>query len=121
MIAQLVLLVLFVIVIFNLQNKRPKIQLVWFFSPNCGHCVNMMEEWRKLKYLASVQPELAGLRVWECNVDDPQNKSLVESFQIQGVPAIFKLVRGHAELYAGPRDYNSILAWCYPDLLGLKK
>ncbi|CAK9441549.1 uncharacterized protein LODBEIA_P54170 [Lodderomyces beijingensis] len=95
--------------------------IVKFYAPWCGYCQQLKPVWRKLSKYMNQDAQL-GINVAALNCDNPQNKPLCSSYQIQGFPTLMvfrppKFAKGkptargkkHAsEVYQGQRTLKAI-------------
>jgi protein disulfide-isomerase-like protein len=91
------------------RNVRPPSRgvLVMFFSPNCGHCHNMMPAWEEL---AQNFNGYNGVQV--IKVNGAENQQLSQMHGVQGFPTIKFCPNGvespEGLVYDGDRSVNSL-------------
>jgi thiol-disulfide isomerase/thioredoxin len=86
----------------KLLRLQPKVIILWFFRPGCGHCDRMEAAWKKF---ASNLP--ADVAVEKINV--MENPDMAEDFRVEGVPHIVKVVNGKRIIYSGDRSAEDFL------------
>lgn len=94
----------------HLVEQSPKAVLVEFYSPNCGHCVQLKDTWKALA--SDLTPHIP---VGAINCQDEQG--LCGRYSIRGVPAIKLFTRDERgkmlvmDFNEGKRDRTTIGNW----------
>ena len=99
----------------RINKKRPKPPIVFghIYSPTCGFCVMMKEEWAKLCSKTKIP-----IRDIGDNYDENVaifNKEYGSDLVFSNFPTIFRLKKrnGSVEYYTGDRTVNKMRKWLY--------
>ena len=81
--------------------------LYYFFSNNCGHCIefNKTKTWEKLE--GNYKKKLIMGKI----EDNNNNKSLFKQYEINGYPTIILIMGNDINEYDGGRTYEGISEW----------
>jgi hypothetical protein len=88
------------------------------FSTECGHCINMQEDWDKLtKEVQKEHKDIELLDISEnhqANVDS-LNKTFQTDLKFSGFPTIFKIMKKNAPVhyYQGDRSTQDMKKWLF--------
>lgn len=107
--AHIVMLIFILVLLRKTYAKR----VIWFYRPDCGHCQKMHPEWDKFESSAvfTVFPPIEAKKI---NINEPQNATMAENYEVQGVPFIVKLDNdGVRNIYNGSRTSEDIFRWAY--------
>ena len=94
---------LLVAYLYNKSKKKSNFEnspsAMIFYAPWCGHCQHSMGDFKNAT-------EQSNGKIQMVNSDDPQNKELLQKYNVKGFPTI-KSTNG--EDYTGPRTASGIL------------
>eukprot|EP00929_Paragymnodinium_shiwhaense_P013404 TRINITY_DN121264_c0_g1_i1.p1 TRINITY_DN121264_c0_g1~~TRINITY_DN121264_c0_g1_i1.p1 ORF type:complete len:343 (-),score=44.74 TRINITY_DN121264_c0_g1_i1:421-1449(-) len=91
------------------EGAPPKLWLVLFHAPWCGHCQELQPEYVKLgRQLASTP----GVALGAIDCSEPRHQDLCRKFEIVGYPALKALQHGKVvESYNGQRQTEPLKTW----------
>lgn len=84
----------------NSSNDKDKI--IWFYSPGCGYCTNMENDWAIFKSRAPSNFVLE-------KINTTKNQKMADDFGVEGVPHIVKIKNGKRTVYSGDRSAKDLL------------
>ena len=89
------------------KQIKQRSKILFFHSPNCGHCKNMMSEWNKFEKRQSRKYVTKKI-----NIDLPENADMSDNYEVRGVPHIVKIAHGRKlEVYSGDRTATAFKSW----------
>lgn len=104
----MILIVLVIIIIYAILHRElVATRVYWFYSPKCGYCHKMKDEWNKVEkdMLLSMN------RTVNVNIIEPKNQKLCDEYDVKTVPHIVKVKNGKRYLYTGNRTKKDIIQW----------
>lgn len=97
------------VVILNSENfdstVKDKCSFIKFFTPWCGHCKNMAQDYEKLASVFKAEPNVV---IGKINCDD--YRDTCTRFSVAGYPTL-KLFKESPEDYTGSRDLKSLVSY----------
>lgn len=99
------ILVIILIIWLMVSRSEPMVEIMWFHSTQCGHCINMEPEWD------SFCESMVGSKVVTTKVNTAKNPALAAKYKIAAVPTVVKVSDGKKTVYEGPRTAPALKAF----------
>ena len=91
----------------SMLNDNNSLLYVVFYSPWCGHCHKFMPEYVRISKYA----EEKNLTVKFAKIDASVSPNISEEFHIEGIPAIYFIIKGQKYLYEGDRTLEGLIKY----------
>lgn len=83
-----------------------------FYGDHCGFCKELKPQWELTKKEINGEMMGMGYKLYDIDTADTNNKQLVKTHKVVGVPYIVKVdVNGKSKVYTGPRKFKDITKW----------
>ena len=102
----------------KLHRKNPPCAYGHVFSTECGHCINMQEDWDKLT--EEVKKDNKAMELVDISQNhqenvDSLNKTYQTDLKFSGFPTIFKVIKKNTPVhyYQGDRSKQDMKKWLF--------
>lgn len=100
------LIILLIVLIYIIWNNMCK-PVYWFYRLSCPYCVKMHDEWKRFKGMTM----FSMVKPIEIDITKPENKDIVDKYQISSVPQLIKIEKNIPIIYDGDRVAEDIYQW----------
>lgn len=98
----------------NKQQPAKKHTIALIHANWCGHCKQLMPEWKKLENMIGGKINIYKIEQSEMVEKMPELQAMIKGgtqIETGGFPTILKIINGRVSYYSGDREANAMKAW----------